>query len=78
MSNDSKSSVYAQVDVALARFNKGDNLGIEFTTEIDIWAQMHFRARQQIQHLKNGSTPPYVKARTDIRSLFYKTQQGLE
>jgi len=77
MSNDSKSFVYAEVDVSLARFSKGDNLGIEFSNEIDVWAQMVFRARQQIQWLKAGRQNLDASQRKNTDSVYYRIREGL-
>ena len=77
MNNDSKSFVYGEVDVTLARFSKGDQLGIEFSNEIDVWAQMQFRARQQIQYLKHGRPQLGGKIRKDTDSVVYRVREGL-
>ncbi len=68
-----------QVEVAKVRFNKIDQLGIEFSNEIDAWAQMEFKFRQQIQKMQreNGKTTVADPQRSDSRPLRYAFREAL-
>jgi hypothetical protein len=78
MKNDSKFLFPAEVDVANASYAKLLEPGIDFTNEIDVWAQMEFKAKQQIKYLKQfGSSRPNALS-THTSSYFYSTRQGLE
>lgn len=47
MDRDSKVSVIAKVDLGKVRVIEEDKIGIDFFNEIDVWAKMHFRSREQ-------------------------------
>jgi hypothetical protein len=48
--------VIAFVDVQKVKYQKGPRLGIDYFNEIDIWAQMEFTFRRQVQQLKTNKT----------------------
>jgi hypothetical protein len=56
MKRDPKIPVIAKVDVKRVSLTKKKSLGIDFTNEIDIWAKMEFRAREQVKRLQNNQT----------------------
>lgn len=62
MDRDSKVPV-AKVDAAKVRVMDEDKLGIDFFNEIDVWAKMEFRSREQCLGRKgsqqNSGTRPY-------------------
>lgn len=78
MKNDSKSCSPAEVDVSNARFSKGEDLGIDFTNEIDVWTQMEFRARYQIKQLKQFGTLNRADMLRDLSSYYYGIRQSLD
>lgn len=47
MNRDSKAPVIAEVDLSKVSTNEEDKLGIDFFNEIDVWAKMQFRSREQ-------------------------------
>jgi hypothetical protein len=63
MNRDSKAPVIAKVDLSKVRLIDESKLGIDFFNEIDIWAQMEFRSRDQSQGRKRSpqilATRPY-------------------
>lgn len=79
MKNDSKSCYPAEVDVSNARFSKGIDLGIDFITEIDVWAQMESRASYQIKKLRQNSGSKHVQETlSDLSPIYYGIRQALE
>lgn len=54
MDRDSKVSVLAKVDLQKVRLIDESKLGIDFYNEIDVWAQMEFRSRDQSQGRKRS------------------------
>lgn len=78
MKNDPKSYLPAEVDVAYARFSDGEDLGIEFTNEIDVWSQMEFRTRHQIKQLRQFGSLNKSEVHRFINPLFYGTRLGFE
>ncbi len=78
MKNDSKSCSIAQVDVTLARPSYGKNFGITFTNEIDIWAQIEFRACHQIRHMRQSGRHKVWGAAPSTHDLVYSTAVRLE
>lgn len=54
MDRDSKVSVLAKVDLQKVRLMDESKLGIDFYNEIDVWAQMEFRSRDQSQGRKRA------------------------
>ncbi len=78
MKNDSKSLCTAEVDVANASFAKLIEPGIDFMNEIDVWAQMEFKARQQMKYLKQFGTSRPNAISTHTSSFFYSTRQAME
>lgn len=63
MDRDSKVPVVATVDVSKVSLIDVSKVGIDFFNEIDIWAKMEFRSRDQSLGRKgsqlNNSTRPY-------------------
>lgn len=54
MDRDSKVSVVAKVDLQKVRLIDEKKLGIDFYNEIDVWAQMEFRSRDQSRGRKRS------------------------
>lgn len=78
MKNDSKSYSSAKVDVSNAIFPESQQIGFEFRNEIDVWAQIEFRVRHQIQHLKHRGVllkPTEVK---EAATVYYSTRHTLD
>jgi len=78
MKSDSRSCYPAQVDVANAIFPEGRDMGFDLTNEIDVWAQMQFRARHQIQRLKHSRPMTPIPEATKAHSLIYSTRHRFE
>jgi hypothetical protein len=47
MNRDSKAPVIARVDLSKVSLIDESKLGIDFFNEIDVWAKMAFRSREQ-------------------------------
>jgi hypothetical protein len=78
MKNDSRSCPSAEVDVSNARFSKGIDLGIDFITEIDVWAQMESRASYQIKKLRQNRSMYVHETLSDLSPIYYGIRQALE
>jgi hypothetical protein len=77
MENDSKSLRPAVVDVSKVKFSKSPDLGIDFANEIDAWARMEFKYRQQIKLLKTGTLDRHETLR-DSNSLVYALREKID
>ncbi len=77
MKHDSRSCLYAEVDVTNARPHRGHSLGISFTNEIDIWSQIEFRNCHQIRHMRQHGTPKVFSLSLSPSSFVYSTQERL-
>lgn len=78
MKNDTKPFFPAEVDVTKARSSTGNNIGIEFSNEIDVWSQMEFRARRQMRHLRQFGTHKETDGFQELNSFFYWTRQAMD
>jgi hypothetical protein len=77
MQSDSKSSVTAHVDVSQARFSLAD-YKLEFTNTIDVWTQMEFRTRHQINSLRSFGSVNFEEPKTQMKTYFYGTLLAFE
>jgi len=79
MKNDSKSALIAKVDVRKAKYSKSKELGIDFANEIDVWARMEFRSRQQIKQLQcKGTLENQNETLKDAKTLFYAIRETID
>ena len=78
MKNDFRSCYAAEVDVSNARFSKGIDLGIDFITEIDVWAQMETRTSYQIKKLRQKGSRSRQETLSDLSPIYYGIRQALE
>ncbi len=78
MKHDPKTSLIATVDVARAGLKKPENLGIDFYNEIDVWAKMQFRARQQVQRLRAQGSLDGHHTIQDLTTLYYALREKLD
>ncbi len=78
MKNDSKVPTIARVDSQKVRYSKGIKLGIDFSNEIDVWARMEFRSRQQVKDLRRTNSRPRHEMIKDITSLHYCVREKLD
>lgn len=70
MVRDSKVSVIAKVDLGKVRIQEAHELGLDFFNEIDVWAKMEFRSRDQSLGRKGsqqvlGTRPYSVREKLD-------------
>lgn len=78
MDNESKAAVIAKVDLQKVKFSKGIKLGMDLSNEIDIWAKMEFRSREQIKKLRRNGTLDGHEILKDLNSLIYAVRTKLE
>lgn len=79
MKNDSKFPWAAEVEVAKVKFQKGKELGIDFSNNIDAWSKMEFKFRHQIRHLRqHGSVSNFSLGWKDLSSLPYAIRQKID
>lgn len=86
MKNDSKSLCVAEVDLGQVKFSRGNNLGIDFSNQIDVWSKMEFKFSQQIHKLKqSGQLSGYEGVRLDskrgwrdLSSLVYAVREKVD
>jgi hypothetical protein len=78
MKNDNKVRFIAQVDIQHIRYSKGIKLGIDFSNEIDVWARMQFRSRQQIKHLREYGKLNGHEILKDLNSLVYSLREKID
>jgi hypothetical protein len=78
MKRVSKVPVLAKVDVDRVSLLKKKSLGIDFTNEIDIWAKMEFRAREQVKRLKSNGILDGHDVLQDLNTLIYAVRTKLE
>lgn len=68
----------AKVDVKRVSLTKKQSLGIDFTNEIDVWAKMEFRARQQVKVLKEKGSLDGHQVLQDLNSLIYAVREKID
>ena len=68
----------AKVDVKRVSLTKKKSLGIDFTNEIDAWAKMEFRARKQVNRLRNTGTLEGHEILQDLNTLVYAIREKLD
>ena len=78
MKRDVKIPIIARVDVQKARYSKGIKLGIDFSNQIDVWARMEFRSRQQVKELRRPNTRPKHEILKDLTTLHYCVREKLD
>lgn len=64
----------AHVELAKARFDNGEDLGIEFRNQIDAWTKMEVHFRHQIRNPRNRG----LKGKMDLKPLVYSIRERLE
>lgn len=64
----------AHVELANARFDNGEDLGIEFKNQIDAWAKMEVHFRHQIRNPRKRS----LKGKMDLKPLVYSFRERLD
>jgi hypothetical protein len=65
----------AHVELAQARFSNGEDLGVEFRSEIDAWAKMETHFRHQIRNPRKRSSP---KGKQDLAPMVYAVRHKLD
>lgn len=78
MKNDSKAPIIAKVEVNKVKYEKPKSLGIDFANEIDIWAKMEFRSRQQVTKLRRNGSIDGHEVMKDLSSLYYSLREKIE
>lgn len=78
MKHDSKFPLPAVVDVAKVRYSKGVKLGIDFSNEIDAWAKMEFKYREQIKKLRDNGTLDGHDVLRDLNTLVYAIREKID
>jgi hypothetical protein len=78
MKRDSKLPVVAKVDVTRVSLTKKKSLGIDFSNEIDVWAKMQFRAREQVKRLERNQTLDGHDILQDLNTLVYAVRTKIE
>lgn len=86
MKTDFQSLCVAEVEVQKVKFSKGPDTGIDFSNEIDAWAKMEFKFRQQIKNLRDQRildrrfVPKTVlrSERRDLHPTVYAIRQKLD
>lgn len=64
----------AHVELAKARFDNGEDLGIEFKNQIDAWTKMEVHFRHQIRNPRKRS----LKGKLDLKPLVYSIRERIE
>jgi hypothetical protein len=70
--------VIAKVDVERVSLTKKKSLGIDFSNEIDVWAKMEFRAREQVKRLKKNEPLDGHDILQDLNTLIYAVRTKIE
>ncbi len=79
MKNDSRSLCIAEVEVSKVKFSKAQELGIDFSNQIDAWSRMEFKFRHQIHHLRRHGTFQESKPKwLDLRSYVYAVREEMD
>ncbi len=78
MDRKSRAPVIAKVDVSKVRLVKDSKLGIDFFNEIDIWAKMEFRSREQISKLRQNKTLDGRDCSKNLGSLHYSVREKID
>jgi hypothetical protein len=73
-----KVPIVAIVDSSKVKYSKGNKLGIDFSNEIDIWAKMEFRSRQQVKKLKRDGSLESHEILNDLKSLVYAVREKID
>lgn len=76
--SDSKTLWTATVDLDKATFKQINNVGIDYSNEIDAWSKMVFIYRRQIHSLKSYGTFGRREKAKDDGSLYYALRVGVE
>ena len=78
MKQDSNIPVLGKVDIQRVSLTKKKSLGIDFTNQIDAWAKMEFRAREQVKRLERNETLDGHGILQDLNSLVYALRSKIE
>jgi len=78
MKKDLDVSHVAKVDTRKVKYSKPKELGLDFTNEIDIWAKMEFRYREQIKSLAHNPTLEGHEILKDLNSLIYAMREKID
>jgi hypothetical protein len=78
MKKDPKTLRTAEIDVDRVRFSKGNDLGVEFTNEIDAWARMEFKFMHQIRQLRHYGVTITKNHTLDDGSFYYGFREKLD
>lgn len=73
-----KIPVLAKVDVKKVLLREKKSLGIDFANEIDIWAKMQFRAREQVKRLEKNETLDVHETLQELNTLIYAVRSKLD
>ena len=68
----------AKVDLAKVSFMKENRVAIDFFNEIDIWAKMEFRSREQISKLRQNKTLDGRDCSKNLGSLHYSVREKID
>ncbi len=68
----------AKVDLAKVSFIKENRVAIDFFNEIDIWAKMEFRSREQISKLRQNKTLDGRACSKNLGSLHYSVREKID
>jgi hypothetical protein len=77
MKSNLKFPVIAEVDLRNVKYVKPASLGMDFTNEIDIWAKMEFRYREQIKNLSQNRTLDGHGVLKDLNTLVYAIREKI-
>lgn len=78
MKNDPKLPIIARVDLRKVKYSKPAKMGVDFANEIDIWAKMEFRAREQVAKLRRNGSVDGHEVMKDLSSLYYALREKLD
>jgi hypothetical protein len=78
MKNDTKVPIVAKVEVNKVKYKKPDSLGIDFANEIDIWAKMEFKSREQVAKLRRNGSSDGHEVMKNLNSLYYSMREKLD
>lgn len=79
MKNDSKSYCSAEVDVSNAFFPEDPSkVQFDLRNTIDVWSQIEFRARHQIQQLRHRGSIRMVAEVDRADARWYSTRQHID
>ncbi len=78
MKNDTKVPIVAKVDLERVKYKKPNSMGIDFANEIDIWAKMQFKSREQVKKLRRNGSSDGHEIMKDLNSLYYSVREKLD